>query len=79
MEKVSKGEGWKHFVNLLPLLLVITLIFTSIYTGILTIVESAAFGALLITILSFFNGLTIRKLGKAAIETVQTTAMLFLT
>ena len=77
MEEVTKGEGWKHFINLLPILLVITLIFTSIYTGMLTIVESAAFGAILIIAISFFNGLTIRKLGKAAIETVQIASMLF--
>lgn len=62
-----------------PLVIVILVSIGGIYTGIFTPVEAAGVGATLVTVIAFVSGaVSIRQLPDILLETVSTTAMLYL-
>lgn len=71
------SEKLNSLKNLWHITLIALLVIASIYSGALTVVETAAFGAIATLIISLFKGLTFSKIIDSLKNTIYVTSMLF--
>ncbi|WP_136657037.1 TRAP transporter large permease [Nitratireductor sp. XY-223] len=73
------SERWRTLGGALPLVFVVCVSIGGIYLGVFTPTEAAGVGAFLITVIAFAMGrLTLRTFGPALLDSVRTTAAVFL-
>lgn len=73
----SWGERIRSIPGVIPILIVALIIISAIYTGWATVTESGALGAFVVLLLAFVNGMRLRELRNALMETARLTVMIF--
>ena len=71
------GERFKSVPGVLPIFLVAIIIMTAIYGGWATITEAGALGAFVVLIIAFSQGMHLKGLKDALMETARLTVMIF--